>query len=82
MAELGLLFGSSLLAMLVATADLNPAQAQAGRFFKFVLGLVVVFVVCSAVYHQFTKPKEVFSWVGLQVFCLPIYFPLILLPYA
>ncbi|MDI1343293.1 MAG: hypothetical protein PSV22_04215 [Pseudolabrys sp.] len=82
MAEFGLLFGTGLLAMLIATTDLNPVHAQVGRIFKFALGLVVIFVVGTAFYHLFTEPEEVFSRPGLQVFCLPIYFTLVLLPYG
>lgn len=81
-AELALLFGTCFLAMLIATADRNPTQAQVARVLKFVLGLVVIFVVYFSVYHLFTEPGDVFSRAGLQVFCLPIYFTLILLPYA
>lgn len=80
--ELALLMGTAFLAGVISVVDLDPAHASVGKIAKFLLGLVVVFVVCFSFYRLFSEPKAVFCADGLRVFGLPIYFALILLPFG
>lgn len=80
--ELILLLGTGFLALLLAFAELNPEHAATKRLLEVLLILVLAFVVGFSIYHVCTEPEQVFSRAGLRTFGLPIYFTLVMLPYA